>query len=112
MLKLFGLSLTLLNGGPNHQQKAALSDIPETVSALEAHFNLDIEGVLYAVCPKCSFTHPPSCSTDTGDLVYKTGSKRVTAHIDLCGAVLLEDGKLIKLFEYYPFFDYLSHFPT
>ena len=49
MLKLFGLSLTLLNGGPNLEQQAALSNIPESVAALEAHFNLNIKSIIYAV---------------------------------------------------------------
>ena len=113
MLKLFGLSLTLLNGGPNLEQKAALSDIPESVPALEARFNLDIKSIPYAVCPKCSFTHPPSYSANTADPVYpKTCSERVTRLAEPCGAVLTDNGRTIKTFEYYPFLDWFGRFIT
>ena len=112
-LKLFGLSLTLLNGGPNLEQKAALFDIPESVPALEARFNLDIESVCYAVCPKCAFTHPPSHFTGDDNPVYpKICSERATLLADPCGALLLEDGKPIKSFEYYPFLDWFGRFIT
>ncbi len=112
MLKLFGLSVAFLNGGPNLEQQAALSDIPESVPALEARFNLNIESILYAVCPKCSCTYPPYVTGTAAPVYPETCSERATRVADPCGAILVKDGRPIKCFEYYPFFDWFGRFIT
>ncbi|KAJ3846958.1 hypothetical protein EV368DRAFT_18870, partial [Lentinula lateritia] len=59
-IRIFGYSLTILQeGGPNRQQQAALTDIPEDIRVLEKKFKLDIKTTVFAVCPRCSFTHHP-----------------------------------------------------
>ncbi|KAJ3722376.1 hypothetical protein C8R42DRAFT_580366, partial [Lentinula raphanica] len=57
---MFGYSLATLGGRSlNAQQEAALASIPESIERLEKKFNLDIEGVPYAVCPECIFEYYP-----------------------------------------------------
>ncbi|GAW04788.1 hypothetical protein LENED_006599 [Lentinula edodes] len=48
-IRLFGYSLTILQeGGPNRQQQAALTDIPEDIRVLEKKFKLDIKTTVFA----------------------------------------------------------------
>ena len=113
MLKIFGLSLTLLSGGPNLEQQSALSDIPHSIPALESRLNLGIKTILYAVCPKCGFTHPPSYAVESNKPAYpKTCSARATTLADPCGAVVTQDDRPVKCFEYYPFFEWFGRFIT
>ncbi|KAJ3816347.1 hypothetical protein F5880DRAFT_1512742, partial [Lentinula raphanica] len=47
--RLFGHSLTYLQpGGPNYQQQAALSSIPDDIRGLEQKFKLDVETTVFA----------------------------------------------------------------
>ncbi|KAJ3817652.1 hypothetical protein F5880DRAFT_1492568, partial [Lentinula raphanica] len=79
---MFGYSLATLGGRSlNAQQEAALASIPESIERLEKKFNLDIEAVPYAA-----------------------------RSAPICGASLLSYGKPIKVFEYYPFFDWFGKF--
>ncbi|KAJ4499225.1 hypothetical protein C8R41DRAFT_754854, partial [Lentinula lateritia] len=51
-IRIFEYSLTILQeGGPNRQQQAALTDIPEDIRVLEKKFKLDIKTTVFAVCP-------------------------------------------------------------
>ncbi|KAJ3715649.1 hypothetical protein C8R42DRAFT_589371, partial [Lentinula raphanica] len=112
MLKIFGHSLAVLGGRSlNAEQEAALASIPESIERLEAKFNLDIEGVPYAVCPNCSCTYPPSYPNGSSSPTYpSTCSEKKARSAPPCGASLLLYGKPIKVFEYYPFFDWFGKF--
>lgn len=60
----------------------------------------------------CSFTHPPSYSHG-GPVYPKTCLERATRLADPCGAVfLVGDGKPVKIYEYYPFFNWFRRFIT
>ncbi|KAJ3965570.1 hypothetical protein EV361DRAFT_810492 [Lentinula raphanica] len=112
MMKMFGYSLATLGGrNLNAQQEAALASIPESIERLEKKFNLDIEGIPYAVCPDCSCTYPPSYPNGPSSPTYPSiclEKKALSA--PPCGASLLSYGKPIKVFEYYPFFDWFGKF--
>ncbi|KAJ3848677.1 hypothetical protein EV368DRAFT_86366 [Lentinula lateritia] len=112
LVKMFGFSIAILGGqGLNSDQEATLAGIPESIETLERKFNLDVDCVLYAVCPRCSYTHSPSYPNDTSHPVYpSTCSERKAPSEEPCGASLLAHGKPLKIFEYYPFFDWFGKF--
>ncbi|KAJ4501299.1 hypothetical protein C8R41DRAFT_913294 [Lentinula lateritia] len=73
LLKIFGFSFTTLGGQElNPDQEAVLAMVPESIETLEQKFNLNIKCISYAVCPKCSFTHPPSYPNDATHPIYPT----------------------------------------
>ncbi|GAW01525.1 serine threonine protein kinase [Lentinula edodes] len=51
LLKVYGLSITLLTGGPSLLQTKALEDIPESIETLETRLNMDVPSVPYAFIP-------------------------------------------------------------
>ncbi|KAJ3885702.1 hypothetical protein GG344DRAFT_30407, partial [Lentinula edodes] len=112
LVKMFGFSIAILGGqGLNSDQEATLAGIPETIETLEGKFNLDVDCVPYAVCPKCSYTHAPSYPNDPSHPVYPSVcSERKAPSEEPCGASLLLHGKPLKIFEYYPFFDWFGKF--
>ncbi|KAJ3753450.1 hypothetical protein EV360DRAFT_87778 [Lentinula raphanica] len=112
MIKMFGYSLATLGGrNLNAQQEAALASIPESIERLEKKFNLDIDAVPYAVCPDCSCTYAPSYPNGSSSPTYpSTCSEKKARSAPICGASLLSYGKPIKVFEYYPFFDWFGKF--
>lgn len=112
LIKIFGFSFATLGGQElNPDQEAALSIIPESIETLERKFNLDVKCIPYAVCPKCSFTHPPAYPNDTTHPVYPTIclEKRASSE-EPYGASLLSYGKPLKRYEYYPFYDWFGRF--
>ncbi|KAF8828585.1 hypothetical protein HHX47_DHR3000330 [Lentinula edodes] len=112
MLKLFGYSFATLGGRSlSCEQEAVLASIPESIEHLEKKFNLDIECVPYAVCPKCSCTYTPSYPNNTPNPVYPPLClERKAASKNPCNEPLLSHGKPLKIFEYYPFFDWFGKF--
>ncbi|KAJ3871047.1 hypothetical protein F5051DRAFT_341426, partial [Lentinula edodes] len=112
MLKLFGYSFATLGGRSlSREQEAVLASIPESIERLEKKFNLDIECVPYAVCPKCSCTYTPSYPNNTPNPVYPPLClERKAASENPCNEPLLSHGKPLKIFEYYPFFDWFGNF--
>ncbi|KAH7878355.1 uncharacterized protein C8R40DRAFT_1167781 [Lentinula edodes] len=112
LLKIFGFSFATLGGQElNPDQEAVLAMVPESIETLEQKFNLNIKCISYAVCPKCSFTHPPSYPNDATHPVYPTVcSERRAPLEEPCGALLLSYGKPLKRYEYYPFFDWFGRF--
>ncbi|KAJ3830995.1 hypothetical protein F5878DRAFT_636450 [Lentinula raphanica] len=96
MIKIFGHSLATLGGrNLNAQQEAALASIPES----------------YAVCPDCSCTYSPSYPNGSSSPTYpSTCLEKKARSAPPCGASLLLYGKPIKVFEYYPFFDWFGKF--
>ncbi|ESK82371.1 serine threonine protein kinase [Moniliophthora roreri MCA 2997] len=112
MVKLFRLSLTLLGHEDNRRQNDVIAAIPEDIRTLKCHFNLDVETVLYAVCPSYSFTHPPSHpkSQVKSQLYPEKCLEHPTTHLPPCNTPLLQNGLPIKTFEYYPFFDWFGCF--
>ncbi|KAJ3906634.1 hypothetical protein F5879DRAFT_1068424 [Lentinula edodes] len=111
-IRLFGYSLTLLQeGGPNQQQQAALIDIPEDIRVLEKKFNLDIKTTVFAVCPSCSFTHPPTYPRSSSTPTYPKRCTHRAYHLaEPCNENLLEDDKPIKMFEFHSFLDWFGRF--
>ncbi|KAJ3871590.1 hypothetical protein F5051DRAFT_340711, partial [Lentinula edodes] len=111
LLKIYGHSLLSLGGNPTILQRKALNDIPESITTVEKALNLDIPSIPHAVCPKCSFTHPP---------IYLKGSltpsypafcfERQTELSDPCGTELLHAGKPIKTYHAYSFYDWFGRF--
>ncbi|KAJ3797277.1 hypothetical protein GGU11DRAFT_756848 [Lentinula aff. detonsa] len=112
MIKLFGYSFGTLGGRTlNTEQEVAMARIPESIRTLEKRFNLDVECILYAVCPKCSCTYNASYPNDPSQPVYPTTCREgSTSSKAPCDTPLLSFGKPIKTFEYYPFFDWFSRF--
>ncbi|KAJ3885680.1 hypothetical protein GG344DRAFT_70322 [Lentinula edodes] len=112
MIKIFGYTLATLGGRTlNTDQEIALAGIPESIERLEKKFNLDVDCVPYAVCPKCSMTYAPSFPNGASHPVYPPIClERQTSSEEPCNASLLSYGKPAKIFEYYPFFDWFGKF--
>ncbi|KAJ3735859.1 hypothetical protein DFJ43DRAFT_1150625 [Lentinula guzmanii] len=112
LLKLFGFTFATLGGRDlNSEQEAALAGIPESIETLEKKFNLDIKCIPYAICPSCSFTHPPTYPNNASRPVYPSVCLERRAPLEEpCGASLLAHGKPLKKYEYYPFFDWFGRF--
>ncbi|KAJ3781040.1 hypothetical protein GGU10DRAFT_278292 [Lentinula aff. detonsa] len=112
LLKLFGFTFATLGGRDlNSEQEAALAGIPESIETLEKKFNLDIKCIPYAICPSCSFTHPPTYPNNASRPVYPPVCLERRAPLEEpCGASLLAHGKPLKKYEYYPFFDWFGRF--
>ncbi|KAJ4001071.1 hypothetical protein F5050DRAFT_1561567 [Lentinula boryana] len=112
LLKLFGFTFATLGGRDlNSEQEAALAGIPESIETLEKKFNLDIKCIPYAICPSCSFTHPPTYPNNASRPVYPPVCLERRAPLEKpCGASLLAHGKPLKKYEYYPFFDWFGRF--
>ncbi|KAJ3709926.1 hypothetical protein C8R42DRAFT_563696, partial [Lentinula raphanica] len=120
MTKLFGMSLVTLGGdGLTLEQRATLSNIPESIRTVEKKFNLDVDFVPYAICPRCNHSYPPTYPDGPGTLpVYPKlcDERRVLKRKDapneqpVCGEPLLCYGKLIISFDYYSFFDWFGRF--
>ncbi|KAJ3709685.1 hypothetical protein C8R42DRAFT_729944 [Lentinula raphanica] len=120
MSKLFGMSLVTLGGdGLTLEQRATLSNIPESIRTVEKKFNLDVDFVPYAICPRCNHSYPPTYPDGPGTLpVYPKlcDERRVLKRKDapneqpVCGEPLLCYGKPIISFDYYSFFDWFGRF--
>ncbi|KAJ3753729.1 hypothetical protein EV360DRAFT_52975, partial [Lentinula raphanica] len=111
MLKLYGYSLTMLNGGPNPLQTKALNDIPESIKTLEDSLNLKIPSIIHAVCPDCSCTYPPEYLPGASKATYpKFCTERSAALEKPCGAALLHQGKPLKTYHHYSFYDWFGRF--
>ncbi|KAJ4484240.1 hypothetical protein C8J55DRAFT_376999, partial [Lentinula edodes] len=111
LLKIYGLSITLLTGGPSLQQTKALEDIPESIETLETRLNMDVPSIPHAVCPCCSYTHPPMYPKNSRTPVYPTHcTERITQDSEPCGTELLFDGKPIKTYHYYSFYEWFGRF--
>ncbi|GAW07260.1 serine threonine protein kinase [Lentinula edodes] len=112
MIKIFGYTLATLGERTlNTDQEIALAGIPESIERLEKKFNLDVDCVPYAVCPKCSMTYAPSFPNGASHPVYPPIClERQTSSEEPCNASLLSYGKPAKIFEYYPFFDWFGKF--
>ncbi|GAW07472.1 serine threonine protein kinase [Lentinula edodes] len=112
MIKIFGYTLATLGGrNLNTDQEIALAEIPESIERLEKKFNLDVDCVPYAVCPKCSKTYAPSFPNGASHPVYPPIClERQTPSEEPCSTSLLSYGKPAKIFEYYPFFDWFGKF--
>ncbi|KAJ3872033.1 hypothetical protein F5051DRAFT_433362 [Lentinula edodes] len=112
MIKIFGYTLATLGGrNLNTDQEIALAEIPESIERLEKKFNLDVDCVPYAVCPKCSKIYAPSFPNGASHPVYPPIClERQTPSEEPCSTSLLSYGKPAKIFEYYPFFDWFGKF--
>ncbi|GAW02640.1 serine threonine protein kinase [Lentinula edodes] len=111
LLKIYGLSITLLTGGPSLQQTKALEDIPESIETLETRLNMDVPSIPHAVCPCCSYTHPPMYPKNSRTPLYPTHcTERITQDSEPCGAELLFDSKPIKTYHYYSFYEWFGRF--
>ncbi|KAJ3803931.1 hypothetical protein F5876DRAFT_53988, partial [Lentinula aff. lateritia] len=111
--KIFGMSYGLLHpGGTTDLQRKTLSDIPEDIRQLERKFNLDVETTVYAVCPKCSYTHLPTFTDNSTKPMYPPKCMhRPMALAEPCNESLLRDsGKPVKSFEVYSFLDWFGRF--
>ncbi|KAJ3889198.1 hypothetical protein GG344DRAFT_52178 [Lentinula edodes] len=112
-IKIFGMSYGLLHpGGTTDLQRKTLSDIPEDIRQLERKFNLDVETTVYAVCPKCSYTHLPTFAVNSTKPTYPSKcTHRTMALAEPCNESLLRDsGKPVKSFEFYSFLDWFGRF--
>lgn len=108
---VFAVAFASLNGGLNDEQRKVLKDIPNDVRTLESRLDLGINTVPYAVCPECAYTHQPTYPNGPTRPTYPSTCIYKVAPIALpCGTALLKDGKPIKIFEYYPFFDWFARF--
>ncbi|KAJ4492192.1 hypothetical protein C8J55DRAFT_556633 [Lentinula edodes] len=111
MLKLFGYSIVSLAGQPNYIQRKALNDIPESIETVEKALNLEVPSIPYAVCPRCSFTHAPTYPNGCSDPVYPTHcGERLTKLSEPCVEPLLQDGKPIKTYHAYSFYEWFGRF--
>ncbi|TRM59750.1 hypothetical protein BD626DRAFT_408605 [Schizophyllum amplum] len=108
LTKLYGYSLTLLNGGPNILQQQVLRDTPEDVRTVEKRINLGIRTVPYAVCQSCRRTHEPTYIIDSDKPRYPQNCQE-----EFCGAdLVLSSGAAKEVFEYHPFFDWFGRLIT
>lgn len=113
LTKLFAYSLVTLGGNRlTLEQEATLASIPESIRTLEGRFNLNIDPVPYAICPQCNCTYPPEFPNGPKFPVYpSTCSERKAALEEPCGEPLLSEyNKPLKIFEYYPFWDWFGRF--
>ncbi|KAJ3916239.1 hypothetical protein F5877DRAFT_47021, partial [Lentinula edodes] len=112
-IKIFAMSYGLLQPeGTTDLQSKTLSDIPEDIRQLERKFNLDVETTIYAVCPQCSYTHPPVFSDNSPRPTYPSKcTHRPMALAEPCSeSLLLDSGNPIKTFEVYSFLNWFGRF--
>lgn len=113
IIHMFGLSLVSLGGPPNLLQSTALDSIPKDIETIERRFNLDASTVLHAVCPNCNYTYPPFYHPESPSKPSYPDfcSNKSPPDAPPCGTPLLQSsGAPVKVFEYYSFLQWLSHF--
>jgi hypothetical protein len=98
--------------GLNHQN--ILHQIPPTIEAALARFNLDGQVTIYAVCPKCHYTYKPRYKLGSSIAIYpEKCTNNPHPESAVCNEPLLHkklngDQKPIKIFVYHHFHDYLA----
>jgi len=105
------IQLAFRHGDGTSSHQPFSSYIPKTLSTALAHFNLDGETTVYAICPSCDCTFPPQ--EVQGVPTYPTHcTNKAKPGSGICGASLLEStssqAKPIKTFVYHHFNDYLA----
>lgn len=96
---------------PTTLQRETLDELPTTISAAFAKFNLDGQHTIYAVCEACHATY---AALDGGSSYPEHCSNVPSPGSDVCGTPLLEDHKnsgrkgLVRPFIYFHLSDYLA----
>ena len=100
------------------RQASILNQIPTTVETVLSKFNLDGKTTVFATCPECHCTYPPSFRPGSHTPSYPaTCSNRPYPDAEVCSSslteeVIADDGarssKPLKPFVVYDFHDYLA----
>ena len=121
LMALFSMGFHWAFQPPNSQpmdihHQATIAQMPINIREALSQFNIEINTVVYAVCPNCHFTYSPQLAL--GDRTPKYPSHcmhQPTLESDMCGQLLLRHSQSdlhkpqpIKPFVYYSFHDYLA----
>jgi hypothetical protein len=94
-------------------QNDVLEQLPRTTESILKKFPLDCKTTIYAVCPACHCTYPPTFSPGSSTPIYPEQCSNIPSPESACTEKLLElaaDGSQspLKTFEYHSFHDYLA----
>lgn len=94
----------------NALHEDVLAQIPTTLDAALARFNLSTRTITYTVCPACHCVYAPTLCPESRPTYLNTCSNRSTPESGTCGASLTEPGssKLICPYVVHDFDDYVS----
>lgn len=98
--------------GISATQEHDLAQIPSHIDTAVSRFNLDGRCTIWAVCPRCMFTHEPRFQLGSTRPEYDSHCiNRKASDLDVCNEPLLQAGDPptpIKPYVVYDFDDYLS----
>lgn len=111
----YGAAIAALGSNPpTVLQTRALDATAVDIKTVENHFNLGVETVIYAICPRCSYLYEPQHSQTliSNKPTYPpVCTNRSPPSSPSCSEPLIDDqGRPFKIFEYYPFFDWFARF--
>ncbi|KAG9223512.1 hypothetical protein CCMSSC00406_0007004 [Pleurotus cornucopiae] len=116
MKSLSSLVTTVYEATGQSTPQTVLNQIPATITHALSQFNLESRTTIYAVCPKCCFTHPPKFHHNSTIATYPSlCTHKETSASENCGEPLLTtrtnangSDKPIKPFVYHHFSDYMA----
>lgn len=115
MKSLSLLVATVYEAAGRPPPQTVLNQIPATITHALAQLNIESHTTIYAVCPRCCFTHPPKYHHNSTIATYpSTCTHKETSESDVCGEPLLTGrvnsglSKPIKPFVYHHFSDYMA----
>ncbi|KAF9488639.1 hypothetical protein BDN71DRAFT_1512883 [Pleurotus eryngii] len=115
MKSLSLLVATVYEAAGRSPPQTVLNQIPATITHALAQLNIESHTTIYAVCPRCCFTHHPKYHHNSTIATYlSTCTHKETSESDVCGEPLLTGhvnsglSKPIKPFVYHHFSDYMA----
>lgn len=103
------LAFTIGKSTINVTEAHILDQIPGTLDSILKRFQLEGKTMVYAVCPECHCTYPPTFALGSDVPIYPIQCDNIPSpNSKNCSATLLDSGKPIKEYVYHSFHDYLA----